>query len=396
MRSIPSRDCPSQGTSWPVSLFGCAVLAGASAVSCGAGVDRGEQPAGTVEEVSAPLSSVAIASQPEASASNSILIDIFRASPRTLASGVTPAGIAVSTDTVFWTGTEVVQPYVYNIGIFSMAMSGATTATELYNIPASNGQSPDSLVAAGRSLYWINPAQSASWAGLWTMPLTGGTATHIATIQDLSTQKQGVVVPLNGGTGPYYSLTIQVLVSDPSNSHLWSYTHSLLVNTSWTRTAIVDGTDIDPNHGLYYPDNMTFDASNVYFVSDQTFPLTPVYQRSFSGGAPVQISTGNAHSPIAVYASNVYFVSGNSIVTVPVGGGAQTTFATDSGEPTTFAVDGSTLYWTCTTCGTVSKLAFAGGAPTTLAANEQSPKYIAAGPSDVYWGASNAVRHRSK
>ena len=142
---------------------------------------------------------------------------------------------------------------------------------------------------------------------------------------------------------------------------------------------------------------MTLDAQNAYFVSDgYVAQPNAVYQLGRSGGTPLRLGLADEHFPVAVYGSNVYFVPGNSIATAPVGGGTQATFVTDAGPPTTFAVDGSTLYWTCTSCGTVSKHGFTGGTTTTLASGEHAPEYLAVDAARLYRGATGAIRYKLK
>ncbi|HTQ07114.1 MAG TPA: hypothetical protein VMI54_24825 [Polyangiaceae bacterium] len=308
--------------------------------------------------------------------------------------GGTPTSLAVANGTVFWSGGLGSGASV-EFGIFSVPASGGASTLFLSASGTANA-TPDSLVALGGALYWQLPGDD---GGTWTMPTAGGTATELMSIPDLKAQRQGIAAAQVTSSWPLelrllLSFT-SVLSTDPSNSHLWAFGRSTFFPT-WQTTTLVDG-DVSDSIGVYYPDNVTMDATNAYFVSNRSTGGNGVYQISRSGGTPLLLAaTADHQSPIATYGGNVYFVTSDSIVTVPVGGGTQSTLVTDAGPPTTFAVDGATLYWTCTTCGTVSKMAFTGGAVTTVASGEQAPEFLAVDASNLYWGATNAVRTHTK
>jgi hypothetical protein len=320
--------------------------------------------------------------------------------PRTLASGSTPtalvvSGLAVTSSAVFFTGGFDAGTGV-RYGIFQVPLSGGSPAL-FYN---SMSERTNSIVAAGGALYWRDPGGSSP--GIWTISPAGGTATELRSIPNVSLeQTQGIAVDVTYGSLPPLRLQFNTVVTgDPDNSSLWKFTNSTL-RPARTTTTLLDMNALDfsgPLPKLYYPDSVTLDGSNAYFVSyrDGTGP-NAVYQMSLSGGTP-PITIGNADegSPIAVYGGNVYFARGNTVQMVPVGGGSQSVFASDNGPPTTFAVDGSTLYWTCTARGTVSKQSFSGGTSSLIASNEVTPKFLAVDSSYVYWGTTGAIRTHAK
>lgn len=307
----------------------------------------------------------------------------------TLVSGATPTGLAVTSSAVFWSGGTG-SPGNWQIGIFTAPIGGGTP-TQIYSAPTLD--TPDSLVAAGSSLYFQQPGIN---AGTWTLPQSGGTAVKLTSISDLGEQRQGVAGQQSRSAGPLFFTFTTIVSGDPSNSHLWKFAWSTL-SPHWGTTTLLDFDRMD-NLGLYYPDNVTTDSKNAYFVAGRYSgsSTNAVYQMSLSGGTPLLLGMANYQSPIATNGTNVYFVSGNSILTVPIGGGTQATFAIDGGQPTTFAVDAGTLYWTCTSCGTVTKQSFGGGAATTIAAGEHAPEFLATDATNVYWGVTGAIRYHAK
>ncbi len=303
----------------------------------------------------------------------------------------TPASLAITSTTVFWSGMES-TPAGWQPGIFSAPITGGPMTTFL-----ATNELPNSLAALDGWLYW---QQIGGDGGTWMMAQSGGTATKFVQRADSEiAQRQGVAVQaVRGIAGLPVDL---VLSSDPDNSDLWEF-RSTIAPRRRTTTALIAGTERDftgPQQGAYYPNSVTMDATNAYFVAyrEGGDALNAVYQLSLSGGTPTTIGMAQVNSPIAVYGGNVYFVVGNAIESVPVGGGATPiVFATDDGPPTTFAVDSGNLYWTCTSLGTVSKRSFTGTVTTNIASGEQAPEYLAVGPSNVYWGATGAIRYQAK
>ncbi|HTQ06141.1 MAG TPA: hypothetical protein VMI54_19905 [Polyangiaceae bacterium] len=307
--------------------------------------------------------------------------------PRTLASGsqMLVTGLAVTGSAVFWSG-GVGSAGSVQTGIYSVPLYGGSPTLFSDASPSI----PNSLVAAGGSVYWKDGVNS---AGPWVISEAGGTATELGTTgyPIERQQTQGLAVRVTHGALLSLPLQFNTVVSgDPDLSHLWKFANSTLLPKQTTTTLLDANAGDSPENFLYYPDNVTLDGANAYFVSDRA-ETNPVYQMSLGGGTPQSIGWAVLQSPIAVYGNNVYFSTGTAIATVPVGGGStQAAFVTDNVPATTFAIDGSNLYWTCTTCGTVCKHSFTGGETTVIASHESAPKFLAVDSSYVYWSTSSA------
>jgi hypothetical protein len=309
---------------------------------------------------------------------------------KTLVSGSQPiTGLAANGKYVFWSAKPDLNESANYPVVFQVPVTGGGHTT-VY-APAQAPQNASSIVLDQTNVYFLAAVVASSSYTLWYAPQSGGAPQSILSgFEDQPQPIQGCAV--RPACTPF-GTPGEILAAIP-DAGLFAV-HQ--VSSAWVSRTLSVPVDM-PN--VYYPMNVTADANNAYFVKDTASPPS-VFQVSLSGGAPIALATAALGSPIATDGAGVYFVIGTSIVRIPVNGGAGSTFAADSGPPTTFAVDNGDLYWTCTSCGTVSKKAFSGGATKTIASGQLLPKFVALGPSHVYWSASDAlgagvIRYRSK
>jgi hypothetical protein len=146
-------------------------------------------------------------------------------------------------------------------------------------------------------------------------------------------------------------------------------------------TKIWSGTDA--------PNAVAVDGAYVYVLQNTDVERVPI-----GGGAAQQLSNVGGAYGLTVTATTVLWTSYNlqdTVLAVPVGGGAVSTFATGtwpSASSTVAVQDGTTLVWGDTTSGAASGAVYAkplaGGAQTTLFSGAIEPLGIAVDTSFLY------------
>ncbi len=101
---------------------------------------------------------------------------------------------------------------------------------------------------------------------------------------------------------------------------------------------------------------------------------------------PIVASDTGGISALVTDGTNLYFIAGNSVMKVLSAGGAPVPLASGQTNPHALATDGSNVYWTDYSAGTVMKVDVSGnGTPVTLATGQYYANAIAVAAGSVYW-----------
>jgi hypothetical protein len=141
--------------------------------------------------------------------------------------------------------------------------------------------------------------------------------------------------------------------------------------------------------------DLTSDGTSVYFLAGETGTVVgSVFKVPVGGGAisTVSANTAPAEEGIAVDATSVYWFEGPTIMRAPKGGGAATMLVPFMGDSSAsfhdLAIDATSVFWTSTSLqfgNSVSSVPIGGGAVTKLAPGLQGPQGIAVDDQNVYW-----------
>ncbi len=128
---------------------------------------------------------------------------------------------------------------------------------------------------------------------------------------------------------------------------------------------------------------MALDTNNIYFVNT-TSSGAILEKISKSGGTPTPLATNSVSIGSGIYVDSDYvYFSDSAIKKVDVNGVAVSTLG--AGHITGITSDGTYLYWTDYSGGTINKMAKTGGAVTVLASGLNNPTGIATDGINVYW-----------
>jgi hypothetical protein len=134
--------------------------------------------------------------------------------------------------------------------------------------------------------------------------------------------------------------------------------------------------------GLQDPTGIAVDATNVYVATFNSIVSLPL-----SGGAAAILVSTTEPSSLALDANNIYWTGPDGVSSCPLAGGTATLLATTSMGATELAVDATNVYFTVwnATAGTVTAVPIAGGPATTLASNQPNPWGIGVRAGTVFW-----------
>jgi hypothetical protein len=138
--------------------------------------------------------------------------------------------------------------------------------------------------------------------------------------------------------------------------------------------------------GLTSAAGISRDGNKLFYIDEATGLWSVMTD---GNGSPTQLimKAGNGFRKTAIAGGMVYVTDNfaNSILAVPVGGGASTTFATGQAGVFDIVADGTNVYWTNLTEKAIKQMPMAGGAIVTLASNLSQVGGIAVDATHLYF-----------
>jgi hypothetical protein len=250
-----------------------------------------------------------------------------------------------------------------------------------------DGGTPTQIVNAGYSAYGLAvDGTNAYWsnrtagAGVAKVSLDGGTPTVLARCTG-ATECMAVAV---AGSQVYFATT-QMTTGDLRQVSVGGGDASLLT----------------PEESYASGASFALGAGGIYWPSNQSLLWVPL-----DGGAPVPVATSVAAQGVAVDAFNVYWtdvwngIGASSVMRLSLDGGSPVAVASQLNSPQAIAVDSTGVYWTDYTTfgssgndGAVYMAPLDGGATVVLATAQSSPMSIAVDATRVYWVNAGATEN---
>jgi hypothetical protein len=258
--------------------------------------------------------------------------------------------------------------YVANADVnpqFGTILRQPKTGGQLPTLLASNQITPLALQADATHLYWTTGDRVVS------MPIAGGAVTQLAKVD-------------NGG--------LFALAVDAVNVYWASYGSlgeiGFVPLGGGAPTVLASGRD-----GAAW---LVVDATYAYW-SDSS----GVWRIPISGGAPTQLAPLTVGGPLAVDATNLYWVNpgtaansytDGALLQMPLGGGSPVTLASSVVGVSSIAVDDTDVYWTQYGTqnanymnGAVNRTPIGGGATTPVATQQQYCRDVVLDSTHLYW-----------
>jgi hypothetical protein len=142
-----------------------------------------------------------------------------------------------------------------------------------------------------------------------------------------------------------------------------------------------------PMGGAY---GVALDANNFYYAASPSSASATIYRIPQSGGVSTPIATVATNvNVLATDGTNVYFVSGDFLDSVPVAGGNVSTLATGFSATTSLRLDSGQLYAALEggngPYGSILRVPVTGGRPTLVASAQWGVSDLAIDATSVYW-----------
>ncbi len=269
-----------------------------------------------------------------------------------------PAGIAVSSQTLYWTNNTaagtVLGEMLSSGGIpDSGAPDGGTRdASVMLDVLGAAEASPSSVAVDSDFVYWTQtgtPAGGNPSANGYVVkaPLAGGKP---ITIADHRLGPGSIAV--DPGPDGYVYWTDNGLASTPNSGAILKLSKGMDGGTTITLTT------------ADYPSFIAVSQGNVYWAAGQPGAIE-VYTLSADGTSPAPVSITPASyeviGGVAADSSNVYWTVGGGggrglVMSVPINGSAATTLATDLDEPGAITFDTNFIYWADSLNGSITRL----------------------------------------
>lgn len=281
----------------------------------------------------------------------------------TLVTGQDVSDMAVDATHVYWTNDA--PSTGGNNTVMKVSVDGGALTTL-----ASGQIHPRNVVLDATHVYWTNNVPSDGAGTVMKVPLGGGASTTLA-----------------AGQESLFGLAVN------ATSVFWSYRG---FPNSVRQMPLGGGAFVSSDMDQDGPQNMAADATGVYVVADGGM----VIWVPLGGGVPTKLAptdyskSSRTHS-IALDATHVYWTNDDTVMKLPLGGGATITLATGQ-VPGSLAVDGVNVYWVNSElAGSVRKMPVGGGAVTTLASAKFAGA-LALDATSVYWSTGDAIMKAPK
>ena len=216
------------------------------------------------------------------------------------------------------------------------------------------------VAVVGQTLLWTRESASL----VRSRPLSGGATTTVITLVDAPTDVTG------------------------DGQHIWVTARAAGEISKWG----ADGSSVWTKSGFDTPTGITKDGTAVYYAIQNQDHIESM---DLDGNqTQTRMSGLNYPADVAVSVDKIYSASGSGILVAPLAFGTPVTnvsptsrFKDGGGDliHTGVTVEGSTIWFTIGSLGTVATVPTSGGAARVLATNQADPEGIAVSANAIYW-----------